>query len=651
MARGERFTLGIKLTIALALLCVTFAGVVYLALADARWMAATIRNDLDRQNEDYARQIESWYDAVTREHARQIAAPFLWNVESLHGLEEGSPAFRRLQRRMWQFVYGKDEEPLWQDAPVGPLESVLIIDREHRIVAASDPMVVDRRFNDPQEIARIDAALEQPQLRRIAGERADGRSVVELSVGVPNAQGLTIGVVRLRYVGGEVGQPPAAPELVVPEQPRFLAPALAGLVAVLGVGFGLWATIRVFGLTGRLKAMAQGVRLPKARGVGQEALSVIEERLETLSHTVRRDDLLVASLSDALREGVILLDPQGEPVVANRHTEVMLQLEDEDPTERLPRIAGLLRRNPALHDVVVAGLERQSAVREQTMTLMVPWGHAIGVQVTSYLLRDGDRTAGILLVVKDRSSIEVLERNLREASRLQTIVRLTGSVAHEVKNPLGAISIHLEQLRRKLRAIEGGEQALGERVAVIKEEIGRLREILEEWLSTTAPEERAPALAPADEVLESVGRLLRVEARHQGVELIVEHEGGSPRVSLSSARLRQVLLNLALNGLQVMPSGGRLVLRLRVEGHKVVFEIEDSGPGIDPQLRERIFELHFTTRSGGSVLGLPICRMLVEEAGGILTFLPAPGKDTTFQIFLPIAHAAARPLERQEPAS
>ncbi len=644
LARSGRFTLGVRLALILAALSVLFAGVVYLTILDARSMARNVQADLDEQNQVFGEGLGSWYEAVSAEHARQLAAPFLWNVDSLEGLEEGTPAFRSLQRRMWQFVYGKDSEPYWHEAPVGPLESVLIVDREHRIVAASDPMVVDRRFNDPAEIARLDAALDDVQIQRFVDQRADGRSVIELSVGVPNAKGEAIGVVRLRYVGGEVGHPPAAPSLVVPDQPRLWGPALAGLVAVLGVLFGILATVRVFGLTGRLEAMAQGVRLPPSRGAGGEALSVIEEKLESLSDAVRRDDLLLSSLSDALREGVILLDPEGRPVVANRHTEMMFRLEETDPEDRLVRVAALMGRNPELREVVSAGIERHSAVRERHVVIQVPWRGPVAAQVTSYVLRDGERTAGIMLVLKDRASIEVLERNLREASRLQTIVRLTGSVAHEVKNPLGAIAIHLEHLRRKLRKVETDE-ALSERVEILREEIQRLKEILDEWLRFTAPEERAQAQASAHEVLESVGRLLRVEARHQNVELVVEHEGEPARVGLSSARLRQVLLNLALNGLQAMPEGGRLVLRARSDDNKVLFEVEDDGSGIPDDLHGQIFDYHFTTRSGGSGLGLSICRTLVEETGGILTFVSALGTGTTFQVFLPVAQSArpARP--------
>ena len=638
MPRAQRFTLGLSLAIVLVLLGAVFAGVVYLSLLDARQMAARVQQDLERQNDEFTRAIDEWYLQVVQEHARQIAAPFLWNVESLEGLDEGTPAFRHLQRRMWQFVYGKDREPAWHDSPVGPLESVLIVDRHHRIVAASDPMVVDRTFTDPEEIARLDRAIVEPQVRRIHGERDDGRSVVELSLAVPNSLGEPIGVVRLRYVGGVVGRPPQPPTLAVPDQPRLWGPALAGLVAILGLGFGIWATNRVFSLQRRLEAMARGLRLPPSRGAGAKALSMIEERLESLSESVRRDDLLVASLSDALREGVILVDPDGRPVIANRQTEEMFQLGREEGDDRLARVAAVVERNLSLKELVEAGLERGRAVREHPLLLHIPWVGPVAVQVTSYVLRDGERTAGLMLVLKDRASIESLERNLREASRLQTIVRLTGSVAHEVKNPLGAITVHLEQLRRKVaRADEARKARLAERVDVVCEEIARLREILAEWLQLTSPEERGEARAPVVQVLDSVGRLLRVEARHQGVELVTEHFGEDCRVALSAARLRQVLLNLALNGLQAMPDGGRLVLRARVGAQRVAFEVEDTGAGIPREVQDKIFDFHFTTRSGGSGLGLSICRMMVEEAGGILTFVSEEGKGTTFQVFLPPA--------------
>ncbi|RMG43156.1 MAG: PAS domain-containing protein [Acidobacteria bacterium] len=646
MAAREPITLAVILTVALVLLSCLFAGVVYVAYVDAREIEARVRHDIERQISAEQVHLASWYEAVVQEHARQIAAPFLWDVETLEGLEEGSPAYQRLQRRMWQFVYGRDREPALPSQPVGPLESVLIIDRQHRIVAASDTLAVDRRFTDPEEVRLLETALHRPVVRRFEGERADGRPVVEVSVGVPNAKGEPIGVVRLRYVGGEISDIPALPRLDVSVQPRLLAPILAGIVALLGVAFGSLATYQVVALTRRLKAMARGIRLPPGRGLGREALSMIEERLESLSDAVRRDDLLVASLTDALREGVILFDPEGRPVIANRQAAEMFGVEGEGD-EQLLKLRRLLNDNPSLAEVVRAAISRRKAVRERSLSLRVAGGE-VAVQVTSYVLQDGERVAGVLLVIKDRASIEALERNLREASKLQAIVRLTGSVAHEVKNPLGAVRVHLEQLRRRLLRLAHADPTASERVDVLKEEIDRLHEILDEWLNFTSPDERAPAHARVTEVMHSVARLLRVEARHQGVDLVVEQEGQPGEVAVSTARLRQVLLNLALNALQAMPDGGRLTLGARPDGDAVVLTVADTGAGIPEEHRDRIFELHFTTREGGSGLGLPICQRVVEAAGGTIAFDSRPGEGTVFTIRLPSLASARRRVQSQE---
>ncbi len=647
LARGES---GLALRVAGVLVLVTalFAGAVWLTLLDARSMIGQVQHDLDVQVMLFRRELSRWYESVVSEHARQIAAPFLWDLDDLDGLREGTPAFRRLQRRMWQFVYGRSSPPRWEDAPVGPLESVIIVDRNHRIVAASDPLAVDRRFTDPEEIARLDAALYEPQIRRIEGQRADGRSVVELSVGVPNARGEPMGVVRLRYVGGEIARAPEVPRFRVTTRPRLWGPLVAGLVAVLGVGFGIWSTVQIFRLTRRIEAMAEGEEVAPGPlgGPAGHALSLIEEKLDRLSSAVRRDDLLVASLTEALREGVILVDPDGRPVIANRQARGILGLA---PGRTEEDFRELLERNPELAALVREGFSRHRAVREHSLALRAG-DREREVQVTSYVLHDGHAPTGILLVLKDRASIGALERNLREACRLQTIVDLTGSVAHEVKNPLGAIGIHLETLRRRLARLEGEGPGLVEKVRVLREEIDRLQEILEEWLGLTSPEERAPSPAPVADVIASVARLLHVEARHRNVELVADVVGDPGRVSLGEARLRQVLLNLALNALQAMPRGGRLVLRAERTAMGAVIEVSDTGEGIPPEHRDSVFEFHFTTREGGSGLGLPICRQLVEEAGGRVVFTSVVGRGTTFRVFLPAAGAGMRPGGRRVPA-
>jgi signal transduction histidine kinase len=638
MAGREKFTLGVRLILVLSLLAVLFAGVVWLTILDSRQLIAEVQQTVDDQLEEKRQTYEQWQQQVTVEHARQLAGPFLLDFESLEGLEPGSPDFNKLQRRMYQFVWGRDTAPSVPTKPVGPLESVVVVSPDYRIVASSDPLMVGQTFTSAEQIGILKQA-EAESLSLVPAEgppRNDGKKVMDLTLAVPDSEGDTLGWVRLRYVGGFIGKAPGPPSLTVAADPSLFGPLLAGIVALLGVSFGAMATAQVISLTRRIEATAHGVSLPLARGPGGEALSLIEERLETLSKEVRRDDLLVQSLSEALREGVVLLDPEGHPVTANRQAVAMLQSNPASDVSNAS-FSALLELNPELAMIVHQGLENRHPVREKPLLLRLPAGRDVAVQATTYVLRDGERTAGIMIVFKDRQSIETLERNLLEASKLQAIVRLTGSVAHEVKNPLGAIGIHLEHLRRRILRIENADPAAKERVEVLREEIDRLREILDEWLQLTAPEERAPAHADVGEVLDSVARLLRVEARHQGVDLIVDQEGESGRVSLSHARLRQVLLNLALNGLQAMPEGGRLTLRARRDGAFVELRVEDTGSGIPVEVQGQVFDFHFTTREGGSGLGLPICRRLVEAAGGKLDFESSAGRGSVFRVRVPVA--------------
>ncbi|MDH3285629.1 MAG: ATP-binding protein [Acidobacteriota bacterium] len=649
MAGREKFTLGVRLAVVLALLAVLFAGLVYLTKLDSRRMIEEVQSAIDEETDRRQELVDSWADEVSQEHAKQLAAPFLWGFETLDGVVEGTVPYDRLQKRMSQFVYGSDRPPSIETEPVGPLESVLIVDPDFRIVASSDEKAVDSRFTVPEEIAILEAARDRPQVRPGTGDpRADGTPVRELTVAVRKAGGEPIGFVRLRYVGGDIGgSPKLLKPKIQPENDNMWGPLLAGLVALLGVGFGALATSQVIALTRRIEAAAQGLRLPRARGPGGQALSLIEERLESLSQEVRRDDLLVESLTEALREGVVLLDPEGQPVTANRQAVAMLQSSERSLVSHAS-FSALLELNPDLAMVVHQGLEKHRPVRDLPVVLKLPSRREVAVQATTYVLRDGERTAGIIIVLKDRKSIETLEKNLLEASKLQSIVRLTGSVAHEVRNPLNVIGNHLTLLRRRLARLEPPDPGAEEKIEVLREEIDRLREILDEWLKLTAPEERAPAHAVINDVLDSVARLLRVEARHQGVDLIVDQEGEPGRVSLSTARLRQVLLNLALNGLQAMPGGGRLTLRGRRLGDSVELTVEDTGSGIPDDLKDKVFDFHFTTRHEGSGLGLPICRRLVETSGGTLAFSSEVGRGTRFTIRLPVRQAVreSRPETR-----
>lgn len=639
MGWSESTGLGVRFCIILILMAAVAVGVVGLTVWDTRRMEVEVERDITLKTAEARSQLAAWYSDVGREYARQMAAPFLWDIETLEGVEEGTPVFNRLQKRMWQFVFGRDTLPLVSVPPVGPLESVVIIGLDHRIVAASDVQHVDKEFTDLGELEILNRALKTPQIRELDRTRNDDRKVFELTVGVPNSQGQVIGLVRMRYVGGAIASPPELPMVQVHTKPRYWGPALAGFLAFLGLGFGSLATYEVISLNRRLLAMVPAEQLPEGASgrSGMRALSMLEDRLEELSDNLRRDDLVLESLTEALREGVVLFDREGQPEVANRQARQILGLDDPAcPTLRVA-FPALAAANPELGQLVDGAFGKGQVVREMPMTISRPGRDPIVVQVTNYVLHDGREPAGLLLVLKDRGSIETLERNLREASRLHPIVLLTGSVAHELKNPLHSIGIHVETLERRLGRLQEADPGASERLRIIREEIDRLREVLEEWLRLTGPEERVPATTSPAVVIQSISRLLRVEARHRNVQLRIEIDGDPQATALPAARLKQVLLNLALNGLEAMPDGGMLILRASQAGGTVLVQVADTGPGIPAAVADRIFELHFTTKDHGSGLGLAICKQLVEESGGTIGFHSLAGDGTTFFLKLPVA--------------
>ncbi|MFP5378611.1 MAG: sensor histidine kinase, partial [Vicinamibacteria bacterium] len=217
------------------------------------------------------------------------------------------------------------------------------------------------------------------------------------------------------------------------------------------------------------------------------------------------------------------------------------------------------------------------------------------------------------------------------SERVSALGRLTAGVAHEVKNPLNAMTIHLELVRQKLA---GGAAAddIRPHVDVIANEIARLDDVIQGFLKFARPEQLAltpVALAP---LVDEVFRMVRPEAERAGVVLSAQLDGAPP-VEADRAMLRQALLNLAVNAVQAMPEGGRLDVRSApaAEG-RVALQVTDTGLGITPDQLARIFDLYFSTKSGGSGIGLSMVYRTVQLHEGDIAVESVPGAGTTFTL-------------------
>jgi signal transduction histidine kinase len=230
----------------------------------------------------------------------------------------------------------------------------------------------------------------------------------------------------------------------------------------------------------------------------------------------------------------------------------------------------------------------------------------------------------------------LLERRTREAERLAEIGTLTGGLAHEIKNPLSTVGLNLQLLQEDLDPKAPNYPRLASRLATVRGETARLRAILDDFLRFAGRIELARQPTELNELLDELADFFSPQAQVQGTRLRVSKSGGPVIADVDPKLLKQAILNLMINALQAMPEGGELILSLASAAGDATITVTDTGPGISPDAITRIFHAYFTTKRGGTGLGLAMAKRIVEEHGGRLTVQSEQGKGSQFQIRLPL---------------
>jgi signal transduction histidine kinase len=277
---------------------------------------------------------------------------------------------------------------------------------------------------------------------------------------------------------------------------------------------------------------------------------------------------------------------------------------------------------------VGALIAKAVALRQSLRDEMVTLGTAhvlLNVEVLRKTPDGGD--LGTLVTLRDSESRRQLERQLDVSSRLAAISRLTGGVAHEIKNPLNAIALHLEVLRARLN----GPQP---EIEVIAKEIKRLDHVVKTFLNFNKPfDVRARPVDLAFLTREAVD-LIGVEARQKGIRVEMEL-ADQAWINGDRELLTQAILNVVVNAIEAMKDRGRLELRVDRAAGQCSVRITDEGPGIPPELRDKIFNLYFSTKKNGSGIGLATTFRVVHLHGGSIDLASEVGKGTSFRLGFP----------------
>jgi len=224
---------------------------------------------------------------------------------------------------------------------------------------------------------------------------------------------------------------------------------------------------------------------------------------------------------------------------------------------------------------------------------------------------------------------------MMQAERLATVGTLASSLAHEVRNPLNSINLQLTLLSRRVAKADAPlREGLADLVDTARREITRLDDLVNEFLTLSRIDRLSLDEANLLEVASDVSGLMGPLAQDKGLRLVEKLPASMPRMLLDREKLKQVLINLVRNAIEAMPQKGTVTIEAALEEGAQVLRVIDTGPGIDPGLD--VFSFFTTTKQGGTGLGLPLARGIVEAHGGTLTFDSGPDRGTTFTISLPI---------------
>jgi signal transduction histidine kinase len=261
------------------------------------------------------------------------------------------------------------------------------------------------------------------------------------------------------------------------------------------------------------------------------------------------------------------------------------------------------------------------------------------VQIALDFIAERGERIGALLTMRDAESVRRIENEIELSRRLTAIGRLTSGVAHEVKNPINAIVVHLELLREKMRAIDPDTRR---HLTIIGREIHRLDRVVQTLVDFNRPVDLRLSDFDLRRLAEDVVSLASPEAARQGVDMKTSFAREPLLVRADADLVKQALLNVVLNGVQAMTDGGILSVGAYRNDIAATIEVRDQGNGIPPEIRDKIFNLYFTTKRAGSGIGLAMSYRVMQLHNGALDFVTEMGRGTTFRLVLPLTPAPER---------
>ncbi|MFT4175732.1 MAG: ATP-binding protein [Luteolibacter sp.] len=343
---------------------------------------------------------------------------------------------------------------------------------------------------------------------------------------------------------------------------------------------------------------------------------------------------------DALREGVILLTPQG---IIDFVNPAACQFFGLDPERAVG--ASLSSQVRGLN---WATLARPGRTVNRDLEVFYPENRYLNFYLAP--IDENDGVQGYVLLVRDLTSTRQEAEQTLESERLNALTLLAAGVAHEIGNPLNSLDIHLQLLGRKLRKLPPGNRTpLEENLDTARQEIQRLDTILKQFLNAVRPTTPRRERQDLHQLLHDTLKLLEPEISSRRITVALDLAENLPPAEIDPGQFQQVFYNLIRNAYQAVPTDtGRIAIGTASNDYETLVTIQDNGGGISPEHMGALFEPYRTTKSGGTGLGLLIVRRIVREHGGQIEIDSETNEGTRVQIHLPHAQRSVRMLAAPE---
>jgi PAS domain S-box-containing protein len=503
------------------------------------------------------------------------------------------------------------------------------------VLSSSDPSSIGEKA---ERLPRFADWRSQSHWRQLIGALRD-RSDYEVAIPLGVAEQATP-IFRVRVIISSV----LLRNTLLPQLQQLGAAFLVSLVvalvlAMLGSNIAFRPLARVSAAIDRI-AHGEPLGQPRDEKGGSNEVAAIESKLQVLGQQFQgaRADAVdlrsnIEQLLERMEEAVLLFDRNDRLIMTGRAAEKIF---GRGRWELLGRtIEDLFPPASPAGAVVRTAIEFRKSLRHSPVTIE-PDGQAPVPLLMDVELLEAFPTrdlVGTQITLRDAETRREIGTQLDLSARLTAISRLTGGVAHEIKNPLNSIALHLEVLRARIENLDAKAES---EIAVISREITRLDRVVKTFLDFTRPLDLNLVEIEAGQLVGEIAALTEPEARKRNIEMTVDTGPGGLMLRADRDLIKQAVLNVVMNGIDAMSNGGRLCIEAKRAGADCVIGVVDQGGGIPPHLRDRIFNLYFTTKEKGSGIGLAMAFRAVQLHNGSIDFASEEGKGTSFWLRLPL---------------